>query len=348
MEETAKNVDRLATIGARYGGRNDRWIIVPLYECASKKLGDRPLSMVAAQRITEEVKAGDRVLLVSDFASYPNMPFGETDGSLGVASLARAVRFGLGAVPGLVAGPRYIEAIRHTTKAAGLNIAEYDLAKETTSAAAFDLIFPILDKEESKKFACRVLDEYEPKVVMTVETAGPNKKGVKHFGSGANMEAVDKLPGLEYLFYEASRRGILTISCIDQGNEIGSGTIEEDVRRITPYADVCRCPCKSGIACSVKTDIVFPAAISNWGAYAISAMLAFLLKKPSILQDADTERRMLEACIMTGACDGPTGWPVMLVDAVSHQANEGMISILHSIIENALVGSNIDSRFLKS
>ena len=70
--------------------------------------------------------------------------------------------------------------------------------------------------------------------------------------------------------------------------------------------------------------------------------------KSEILQDSDTERRMLEACIMTGACDGPTGRPVMLVDAVSHQANEGMIDILHSIIENALIGSNVDSRFFKS
>ena len=74
-----------------------------LYECACQKLGGKPVSMVAAQRIIEEVKAGDRVLLVSDFASYPNMPFGEDDGPLGVASLARAVRFGLGAVPVLIA-----------------------------------------------------------------------------------------------------------------------------------------------------------------------------------------------------------------------------------------------------
>jgi hypothetical protein len=348
MEETAKNVDRLATIGARYSGRSDRWIIVPLYECASKKLGDRPISLVAAQRIIEVVKAGDRVLLVSDFASYPNMPFGETDGPLGVASLARAVRFGLGAMPVLVAGPRSIEALCHTTKAAGLTVLDYELAKTTTSAAAVVATFPVLDKEGSKKIATTIIDEYTPEAVISVETAGPNKKGIKHFGPGADMEATDRLPGLEYLFYESSRRGILTVSCIDQGNEIGSGTIEECVRRITPYGDVCRCLCKSGIACSVKTDIVFPAAISNWGAYAISAMLAFLRGKPEILQDSDTERRMLEACIMTGACDGPTGRPVMLVDAVSHQANEGMIDILHSIIENALVGSNIDSRFFKS
>jgi len=347
MEETARNIDRLATVGARYNGRTDRWLIPQLYECTLKKLGGKPPSLVAAQRIIDEVKAGDSVLLVSDFASYPNMPFGETDGPLGVASLARAIRFGIGAVPILVSGPRNTAAVHHTTKAAGLNIAEYSLAKETTTAIASEIVFPIVDTDESKKFAAKLIDDFTTKAAISVETAGPNRKGVKHFGAGADMEANDKLPGLEYIFTEAGNRGILTIGCIDQGNELGSGTIEEDVRRLTPYGDVCRCPCKSGIACSVKTDVVFPAAISNWGAYAISAMLAFLLRKQEILQDVETEKRMLEACVTAGACDGPTGRPVMMVDAVNPEADAGMISLLHVIVENALIGSQIDTRFFK-
>ena len=201
MEETAKNIDRLATVGARYSGRTDRWLIPQLYDCAYKKLGNKPLSMIAAQKLVEEVESGDCIVLVSDFASYPNMPFGETDGPLGVASLARALRFGLSAVPVLVSGPRNMEAVHHTTKAAGLNIAEFSLAKETTSAVAAEVVFPIADKEESQKFAAKLIDEYAPKAAITVETAGPNKKGVKHFGAGADMEANDRLPGLECLFY---------------------------------------------------------------------------------------------------------------------------------------------------
>ena len=145
------------------------------------------------------------------------------------------------------------------------------------------------------------------------------------------------MPGLEYLFYEAKAKGILSIGCIDQGNELGSGTIEEDVREITPFADVCQCPCQAGIACVVETDIVFPAAISNWGAYAITAMIACLLKEKEILQDADTERRMLQACIMAGGVDGQTFQPVMSIDGVNHEANEALITILHSIIGNALI-----------
>jgi len=70
---------------------------------------------------------------------------------------------------------------------------------------------------------------------------------------------VDRLVTVE----AASARGILTIGVIDQGNELGSGLIEEDIKGITPYADMCCCLCGAGIASSVKADVVFPAAISN-------------------------------------------------------------------------------------
>lgn len=335
--ETAKNIDRLVTVGAVWGKRPDRWIVPMLYESASKRLEGSPVSLVAALRMLEEIKAGDRVLLVDQFAWYPNRPYGETDGPLGVASLARAVRFGIGALPVLVTGPNDIEVARGTTKAAGLNVLKYSVAKEITTAVAAEVTFPCVDKDESRKIASNIMDEYAPKAVIAVETIGPNKKGVKHSGAGYDVEEKDKLPGLEYLFYEANARGILTIGIIDRGNELGSGTIEEEVRRIVSYADVCRCPCEAGGACTVKADIVFPASISNWGAYAITAMVAYLLQKPGILQDEDTERRMLEACIMAGAIDGTAGRPVMSVDGVNLKAQQGLINLLQAIIENALL-----------
>ncbi|MBU2535191.1 MAG: DUF4392 domain-containing protein [Chloroflexi bacterium] len=339
MEETAKNVDRLVTTGAGWGGRPDRWIVPALYESASQKYDNKPISLVAAQKIIEQVKEGDRVIIVDQFAYYPNMPYGETDGPLGVASLARAIRYGLNALPVVVTSPKDMEPARQTVKAAGLNVLAYSEAKGFKSAAAGEFIFDATDESQSKKLAAKIIDECAPKAVISVETIGPNNKGVKHSGSGYDTEAQDNLPDLEYLFYEAASRKILTIGVIDRGNEIGSGTIEEAVRKITPYANTCRCPCKSGTACAVKTDIVFPASVSNWGAYAISAMMGYLLKKPSLLQDDDTERRMLEACAMAGAVDGIAGQPIMGVDGVGLKGQQGIVNLLHAIIENALRGT---------
>ncbi|MFC2022427.1 glutamate cyclase domain-containing protein [Chloroflexota bacterium] len=340
MEEIARNIDRLATVslGGRWvsvdkkGTLHVGWTIVPLYEAACKKLDGKPISLVAAQRLIEGVKPGDRVLLVASFYSPPSLPYGETDGPLGAASLARAVCFGLRGIPVLVAGPNELQVLRHSVKVAGMNIyPSISEIKETThGVGAVEVAFPIVDKEEGKKVAANILDEYAPKAVICVETAGPNRKGVKHSGLGAELKG--RLPSLEHLFLEASARGILSIGIIDGGNEIGSGTIEEDVRRIVPDADVCKCPCGGGSACAVKTDIVFPASISNWGAYAITAMVAFLLRKPDILQDAETERRMLEACIESGATDDTTGRTVMGVDRVGHESHEALVTMLHSII----------------
>jgi len=338
MEETAKNIDRLVTVSAAWRGAAPQWIIPELYASAAKKIADRPISLIIAQKLIELVIEDDRVILVDQFGYNPKMPYGETDGPLGVASLARAIRLGLGALPVLVTGPRDIEAVRYTTKAAGLNVLPYQEASRIKSAIAGEITFPVADAEESGRIAANILDECTPKVVISVETVGPNNKGVKHSGSGFNVEADEKVAGLEYFFYEAAARKIPTIGIIDRGNEIGSGSIEEDVRRITPHADVCRCPCKGGTACAVKTDFVFPASISNWGAYAVSAMLGYLLKKPDILQDEDTERRMLEASITVGAVDGIAMWPTMGVDGTGIRGQQGIINLLHAIVENGLRG----------
>jgi D-glutamate cyclase len=339
MEETAWNIDRLVTVAPRFSGKLDRWTIPALYDAASREAGGKPVSLVAAQRLIEEVKAGDRVILVDHFAYRPRFPHGETDGPPGVASLARALSFGLKALPVLVTGDRDLAVARLTTQAAGLNVLPYDeaLRYDTKMAAVSgEILFPTASDGESRDAAISILDRCAPKAVISVETMGPNRKGVRHSGAGYNAEAEDTLPRLEHLFLEASARGIATIGMIDLGNEIGSGTIEEDVRRITPYANVCRCPCGDGNACTIKTDIVFPASISNWAAYAVSAMLGYLLRKPDALQDDDTERRMLEACAMAGALEGASGRTLVAVDGVGLKGQQGIVNLLHAIVENGL------------
>ena len=335
-EIVAQMMDRLLTVEIRNADRDDRGLIPPLYESASKKLDGKPVSLVAAQKMIDRIKPGDNVFLVTGFAYQPNMPFGEDDGPLGVASLARAIRIGLGATPIIVVGEADMTPVCKTVQSAGLLVLDHAQARATSLAAASAITFPSEGKEESARFASSIIDQYAPKAVFSVETVGPNNKGIKHSGSGYNVEANGKLPGVEYIFYEANARGILTIGCIDGGNEIGSGTIEEDVRRLNPRGDMCRCSCKSGIACAVKTDIVFPASVSNWGAYGVTAMIAYLLGKKEILQDTYTERRMLDACALAGGVDGEIGEAILSCDGIDLLTGESLIIMLHKIIETGL------------
>ena len=141
MEVVGRNVDRLATIEMRMGNNRGRGIITSLYEAAVNKVGGRPLSLVAAERMIEQIKPGCTVVLMAGMAALPPMPYGETDGALGIASLARAVSFGLKALPMFVVANQDMEPTRDTAKAAGLNVMSYSDAKETDSDVAAILPF---------------------------------------------------------------------------------------------------------------------------------------------------------------------------------------------------------------
>jgi hypothetical protein len=134
-------------------------------------IGGKPVSLVAAQRMLEDVREGDTVILIDQFGYVPNLPYGETDGPLGVASLARAVRFGLKGLPVLVTGHRDMDASRQTTKAAGLNVMPYAEANRFRGPLAAEILFPVADDAESRKVAARILDECAPKAVVAVEAS---------------------------------------------------------------------------------------------------------------------------------------------------------------------------------
>ena len=346
-EATGWNVDRLVTVEIKTGGRPGRCLIFPLYEAAVAEVGDRPLSLVAAEKLIEKVKPGDNVVLMTGMGAMPFMPRGETDGPSGVASMARAVSFGLGALPLVVTTLRDFEAVKGAVRAAGLGILDYDEAKATTTRCAV-LIPYSYTGEESKKFSASLFEKYAPKAVASCEMFGPNKEGVYHFGTGlALTEYGNDFPRVDDVFHEANSRGVLTISCLDVGNEMGAGSIEATIRKVVPYADVCRCPCKSGFACAVKSDVPFAASISNWAAYAITAMVGYLLKKPEVLQDIEMEKRMLEAVAMAGSADGCLGACIPSVDGVCWETQQSLIRMLHSIIESALSGFGISGQLEK-
>ena len=76
QEITGMMVDRLLTIGMRWGGRSDRDVIPRLYDCACQKYGGKPVSLVAAQRMIGKIEPGDNVFLVTGFTETFPFPKG--------------------------------------------------------------------------------------------------------------------------------------------------------------------------------------------------------------------------------------------------------------------------------
>lgn len=323
------NIDRLVSIEARSRGY-DQGVIRKLYDSAYRVF-NRSLTLTAAGRLIAQVSPGDIVFIATGAGITPYLPKGETDGPLGAAALARAIRHGLNGVPILLTDDRMVENLAATCTAAGLSVHDVETIKRVPSSCAV-VGFPSGD--DSEEAADSLLDLHSPAALIAIERLAPNRVGIAHSAMG--LPVGDDRARLEHLFNRARGREMLTIGIGDNGNEIGFGTIEADVRTLKQWGNVCRCPCNDGLASAVKTDVLVVAGVSNWGAYGVEACLATLLGQPDLIHDKDTELHMLRECVRTGALDGATITPSMTVDGTGREAQTGLLELLRAIVGNGL------------
>jgi hypothetical protein len=215
-----------------------------------------------------------------------------------------------------------------TNHAAGLMVTDYEAAQRQTQAVVVETVPS--DRVEGETKAHVLLEKYRPQALVAIERLGPNAKGVCHSILGKATTESD----LSSLFDGARERGIFTLGIGDGGNEIGFGRITERVQEIQEYGRRCQCPCGAGMATVVSTDVLVVAAVSNWGAYGVEAMLAFLLQKPELLHAPELERWMLEECIRAGGYDGAYGTPAHMVDGISGEAHQALVRLLDEIVAN--------------
>jgi hypothetical protein len=248
---------------------------------------------------------------------------------LGAASLARALDLGLGAKPIIVTEDRNAGPVAAAIEASGISLLPPNMAGQRPHAGVLE-IFP-LGREHGQKSAHQLFDRYRAKAVIFVEKAGPNSKGIFHsiLGYGRDPEI---MANAHFLVEEARERGVLTIGIGDGGNEIGFGKIQDAVREIQPFGEICRCPCQGGIATVSEFDVLVSSAISNWGAYGVAACLAVLQGNPDLVQDEETERLALQSCVLSGGADGVFGSQTMQVDGTPLGVQLAVVRMLSAIV----------------
>ncbi|PSS59397.1 hypothetical protein C6558_38635, partial [Ensifer sp. NM-2] len=167
-------VDRLITVEMRNRAMNHN-IIAPIYNEARREGGGRPITARAAEALVEKVSAGDVVIIVTGAGYAPEVPNGESDGPPGAAALARALFWGLNAVPVYVTEVCHAPPVVASSNAAGIMIREYELAKNRRMGAAI-LTAPEV-QSEIDDWAGKLLDDLKPKAIITIERLGPNENG---------------------------------------------------------------------------------------------------------------------------------------------------------------------------
>ncbi|MEE8151627.1 MAG: glutamate cyclase domain-containing protein [candidate division NC10 bacterium] len=277
---------------------------------AARRLQKAPLTWLAASRLTEVVRSGDAVVLLTGAGAPPELPAGETDGPLGIAVLGRALQLGLGARPVVISEERNLGPIR--------------AALEVTRAACSLLPIPCGQEEPGY----RLLEELRPTALISVEKLGPNPKGVIHDTRGRDVSASHA--SVRGLFDSARDRGVLTVAVGDRGNEVGFGLLGGPHVRPRLRPGRCRCPCRGSIACDIRADVLVVSSISNWGAYGVVTCLQTLTDR-RLLHTPEDEAAMLEAAVNAGARDGVTHTATFTVDGADLTVQQAVVTLLGNI-----------------
>lgn len=317
----AENVDRLINLDVSGYG-----VIGRLYQAARDFHGE-PLTLLAAARLRERVRAEDHVFITSGWIMPGVYPYGETDGPIGAAILARALAIAFGARAVILTEDRMVDPTLAACRAAGLNVLrEEDLARAPRPPLAKNLycvVVPVpFGDDEAIASARRLFDAYSPKALVAIEKNGPNDAGQYCMVNGEDNS--DCVIRAGRFFEEAARRRVLTVGIGDRGNEIGFGSIRDVPQTLLPMG--------KAATCTITVDVLVTAAVSNWGAAGIAAVLAALLDRPEVMHDAATEARMLEKALDAGAIDGFAYRPVPMTDGMVAAVHVAIATILNELV----------------
>jgi D-glutamate cyclase len=316
-----ENIDRVTSVELRSYG-----VVPKVYAAAREQIGF-PLSMAAAMLLKERVTPGSNVLVLTGF---PIMPYElvETDGPVGAAAIARSLNVAFSARPVLPIEPAFLGSLWEACRAAGLS--PYEHVDDCRGVPAAVVAPFTMDASEADAEADILLDALQPTAVVAVERVGRNRAGLHHSGRGVPLNHLTAK--MDCLFERATERGIATIGIGDLGNELGMGSLRATVEAATAFGTRCLCPCESGMACDVPSDVPVVAGVSNWGAYGVCAALAYLMDDSDILHSPALEEEILRACAAGGAIDGPTGRPIGWVDGIATDYHVRLIAQLHDLI----------------
>lgn len=329
IDYVGEAVDKLITIEAKNHGM-PHGILQPMYDAAREAAGNKPVTMTAAEGLMKALGKGDIVFIMTGAGYEPTMPKGESDGPPGAASLARILYRGLGAVPVYINEACHAGPIIASSEAAHLMVKPFEQARDRHLGAAIENA--PTDQSKISAWVQEIYVKYKPKAVVATERLGAGANGIVHSATALPLTGPDaKFQGcidIGEVVTEANKRGIFSVGIGDHGNELGFGTIYDTVVKTMPKGDQ--------MATVVKTDVVIPAMMSNWGCYGIEACLAYLLKKPQLIHSPEMEKRIVQACLDAGGLEAMYCTTEFMVDGLDGETSMACMQFLSNIVRKNL------------
>lgn len=305
--------------------------IAYLYDPARARVGGKAICQAAAE-VFMNLKQGDTVFLLTGSLTrgWVSKAIGEDDGPMGTGTLAGALSKAFKCIPMIFVDELLQDKTAQMGQLAGPSFVTYEEAVAATATPRYTCVSVVgtcSDQDELARKQCEALiDQYKPKVVISIERAGMTADGTYR-----NMAAMDFSEGrsrLDYMVEFAHKRGIPTIGVGDGGNEIGMGAFAKEVAAHIKHGDKI-CP-------TSETDILLPCGVSNWGCYAIQAALAIMTNNIALAHTAELEQRMIHAAPGIGLVDGVTGTLEAKVDGMPAPVHMGIVDLMYNAVERAL------------
>ncbi len=304
-----ENLDRLVSVVMRPHGLSSKSLLNNLlYEQAKTRY---PISYDIVKALSPELKRRVGIFTgASDPTHYPN---GENDGPLGTIVLGEALRK-VGHDVTIFIDPQLrpimnalFQYFGHKYNLIDLNID--DPALNTSLGDDLD-------------------------VAIAVEKAGTNPAGLVHSITGYTREGTRAK--VDSLFTKLMNRGGISISVCDGVNEIGFGNIYDVVAQHVPWTTECRCGCNKGVMCSTTVSHLYPTAISNWGAYALTGAFALWTENVDLIHTPDVEAEIEQIAVEYDVRDGTTGTACLYMDGVPLIATQSMLVMMRNLVEISL------------
>jgi hypothetical protein len=253
-------------------------------------------------------RRGGRVSLFTGFVVPDAFPYGETDGPLGTVALARALkRAGFTTV--IYVDPQVLDHTAWLAAEIGAGVRVVPIPEDPSALTAID-------------------------IAIAVEKPGENVKGYLHAWGGQRIEAGSI--SIDALFARLNAEGKLTVAIGDRGNEIGFGVISNEVLSIVPEARCCACGCGGGTVAVTPASLLYPATVSNWGAYGLCAGLAVATGDRSLLLRPEEEERLLNVAAVRGCRDGLLKAAAFGVDGISGSTSIRVVDALCNLADTTL------------
>jgi hypothetical protein len=295
----------------------------------------------AALDAARALRRARRVLIVTGFTVEPDMP--ETDGPPGAAVLGRALR-------------RLGAHVTHVTDP--VNVPLVEAALKTLDEPAGVTVYPA-----EAGGGARLLTAEKPTHLVAIERPGRNRAGDYLNMRGDSVAAwnapMDELFVCGGVHEAGSQRGWpekgarrlrvrgqpvrsgkavirpVTVGIGDGGNEIGMGNVLMRLARLDAL--------RARIACVVRVDHLVVAGVSNWGSYGVVAALGRLTGL-DLLHTPEVERRLIQACVSAGACDGVTRRREPTVDSLAADNHAAVVDLLRLASRSGIMGGGRSGR----